>query len=88
MPRKFMIIDRPEATARKAFVYCQSRVDMRAISPQLNLGRVMEPIRISSIQVLRQTTPVSLINPVLVTEVGRNLGPVSRKSIATRTTDQ
>lgn len=50
--------------------------------------RVPEPIRILGTQVLCEASPVSLINPVLVAEVGRGLGTVNSKSIATATTDQ
>jgi hypothetical protein len=60
MLREFVIIDGAIAAAGEAFMHCKLRVNIGAISPQRNLRRIAEPVRVSSIQVLCQTSPVSL----------------------------
>jgi hypothetical protein len=88
MLREFVIIDGAIVAAGEAFMHCKSRVNVRAISPQRNLRRIAEPVRVLSIQVLRQTSPVSLINVVLVAEVRRGLGSLNGESIAALTANQ
>jgi hypothetical protein len=83
MLREFVIIDSAIVAAGEAFIYCKLRVNVGAISPQRNLCRIAEPVRVLSIQVLCQTSSVSLINMVLVAEVGRDLRSVGCKSIST-----
>jgi len=73
MLREFVIIDSAIAVTSKAFMHSKSRVNVGAISPQRNFRRIVEPMRISSIQVFRQTPPFLLINAVLVAEVRRDL---------------
>jgi hypothetical protein len=49
MLREFVIIDGAIAAAREAFVHSKSRMNFGAISPQRNLRRIAEPVRVSSI---------------------------------------
>ena len=88
MLREFVIINSAIAAAGEAFMHCKSSVNIRAISPQRNLRRITEPVRVLSIQVLCQTSLVSLINMVLIAEVGRGLGSLDGESIAALTTNQ
>lgn len=52
---------------------------------QRNVRRIAEPVGVLSIQVICRTPSVSLINMVLVAEVGRNLGSLNGESIAALT---
>jgi hypothetical protein len=85
MLREFVIIDSAIAIAGKAFMHFKSRVNVGAISPQRNLHRIAEPVRVSSIRVICQTPPFLLVNAVLAAEVRRDLRSVDCKSISTLT---
>lgn len=85
MFREFVVIDGAIIATGQAFVHSKSRVDFYAIFRQRKICRISEALAVLSIQVMGKTSLVTLLNMMLVPEVGRDFGSLNGESISTLT---
>ena len=85
MPRHFGVVDGAVGAfpTGKAVVHAQPRVDIRAIGPWVDCGRVTEPFWVDGGQQSSKAPAVGLMNLVLVPQMGSDLGIVHSQCIST-----